>query len=57
MARVAVGMVFLADYDKADGIITEIQQRFDIEMLHVQTSYQKLWIIKSEYPEDNNDQN
>ena len=44
MARIAVAMVFLADYDQADVIITEIQQKYDIEMLHVETSYGKLWI-------------
>lgn len=57
MARIAVGMVFLADYDQADDIITQIQQQFEIEVLHVQTSYQKLWITKSDHQEGNNDEN
>ena len=47
MARIGVGMVFLSDYDQADDIITQIQTQFDIEVLHVQTSYQKLWITKT----------
>lgn len=57
MAKIGVGMVFLADYDQADGIITQIQQQFDIEVLHVQTSYQKLWITKNEQQEADNGKN
>ncbi len=46
MAKIAVGMVFLTPFDKADEIINEIQQKYDLEMLHVETSYHKLWIVK-----------
>jgi len=48
MARIGVGMVFLADYNEADNIINEIQKQFNIEVLHVQSSYQKLWITKTQ---------
>ena len=57
MARIAVGMVFLADFDEADSIITKIQSEFNIEVLHVQTSYQKLWITKNEQLEADNGKN
>jgi len=57
MAKIGVGMVFLADYDQADAIITQIQTQFDIEVLHVQTSYQKLWITKNEQEEVDNVKN
>ena len=57
MAKIGVGMVFLADYDQADAIITQIQTQFDIEVLHVQTSYQKLWITKTEQQEGDNGKN
>jgi hypothetical protein len=46
MTRLVVGLVFLANYDEADDIITQIRQQFDIELLHVETSYGKLWIIR-----------
>lgn len=46
MAKLVVGMVFLTDYEKADNIISKIQQQFNIELLHVETSYSKLRITK-----------
>ena len=44
MVKLVVGMVFMTDYDKSDDIITQIQKQFDVEMLHVETSYSRLWI-------------
>lgn len=52
MARLAVAMVFLADHDQADNIITNIQQQFDVEVLHVETSYSKLWIKREDQKEE-----
>ncbi len=53
MARIAVGLVFLAESNEADDIINEVQQQFDIQLLHAQTSYSKLWITKQEPQQEN----
>jgi hypothetical protein len=53
MVKIAVGLVFLAEVEQADEIIKEIQQTFDIDLLHVETSFQKLWIIKGAKEENN----
>ena len=46
MAKLVVAMVFLTDCEKADNIISRIQRQFNIELLHVETSYSKLRIVK-----------
>ena len=57
MVRRNVAMVFSTNCDDADAIITQIRQQFDIELLHVEISYGKLWIQKGDPPEDNHDKN
>lgn len=57
MAKLAVAMVFLADHNQADSIITKIRQQFDIELLHIETSYSKLWIKRDDQQEENHDKN
>lgn len=44
MSRMIAGMIFSADYDKMDDILTAIQQQFDIHVLHIESTYQKLWL-------------
>ncbi|MBN2065413.1 MAG: hypothetical protein JW771_01205 [Candidatus Thermoplasmatota archaeon] len=55
MMRIGVAMVFLTDPDKADDIITKIQQQFDIQLLYATTSYSKLWIKKESGGENGED--
>ena len=57
MSRMIAGMIFSAEYDQIDDIITKIQQRFDIQVLHVETTYQKLWVTKTPPQEGENAKN
>ena len=50
MARITVGLIFHADCDEADEIITGIKQQFNIDLVHIQQSYGKLWIKKGDAP-------
>ena len=50
MARVTVGLIFHSDCDQVDNIITALKQQYDIELVHVQQSFGKLWIKKGETP-------
>ena len=46
MARITVGLVFHANCEEADEIIAQIKQMFNIDLVHIQQSYGKLWISK-----------
>lgn len=46
MSRMIAGMIFSAEYDEIDSILTEIQKQFNIKVLHAETTYQKLWVTK-----------
>lgn len=50
MARITVGLVFHTDCNQVDEIIEQIRQIHDIELVHIQQSYGKLWIKKGEQP-------
>jgi len=53
MARQTVAIVFHVDCSKVDEIIEQIRHNPDIELIHVQQSYSKLWIMKGEPNETN----
>ena len=48
MTRVTVGVVFHTDCNQVDEILELLRQFYDIELVHVQQSYGKLWIKKGE---------
>ena len=51
MVRIAAGLIFLANPLEVDKIISDMQKQYDIELLHVETSYGKLWITRSDRQE------
>ena len=48
MVHITIGMVFFADPSEADTIISDIQKQHNIKLLHVETSYGRLWISKKQ---------
>lgn len=50
MARVTIAVVFHADDDAADEILETIRGLYNIDLVHVQQSYGKLWIKKGDAP-------
>jgi len=50
VARVTIGLIFHAQCEEADEIIAAIQQQFNIDLVHIQQSYGKLWIKKGDAP-------
>lgn len=53
MVKKAVAIVFLVESTEADNVVDQIQQQFDIELLHVESSYDKLWITKPDQEASN----
>ena len=49
MARLTIGVIFHADDKEADEILRSIRQH-NIDLIHVQQSYGKLWIRKGDAP-------
>lgn len=50
MARVTVGVVFLADIDAVDRLMDDLRHLNSIELVHIEQSYGKLWIKKGDAP-------
>lgn len=48
MARITIGLIFHSDCNQADEIIEHIRRIPNIELVHIQHSYGKLWIKKGE---------
>lgn len=57
MALKNAAIVFNADHNKIDGIIQSIVDTFEIQLIHCQTSYEKLWITREEPEEADNGKN
>ena len=50
MARITVGLIFHTDCNNVDNIIEQIRHIPNIDLVHIQQSYGKLWIKKGEQP-------
>jgi hypothetical protein len=49
-------IVFSANHKQIDTIIDQFSKMFDIELIHCETSYSKLWVTIEKPKEGNNDE-